>query len=252
MGKFSDFIKSSPSTHPPLPLTHICDGFSFRDVVERQEIRVSECDVFRENLIYFFYGRPSYRLSQPDQPVNIRAFMPVCLVLKPEAVITPKRIAPFDTGAFSNGLYSNHIHPKMKMDDFFLECNPDMPGRVVERFYKSNQSYMEGEPSQIKIPPLEFEAEAFYNLISEKGRTLADDRRYSIEIQSDKNVNIAPGVVLLLVLPGVFLDNRLMKRIGSDWNAKIRTYGSYLANPRDYQSVIYSEVSKFLAEQEFV
>ena len=183
MSRFNQYVKSALPYTPSLPLLHTCDGFHFRSIVDGQELRISPCDVFGENLLYLFYGRPSYRTAKDIKASVMPAFFPICIVLKPDSVSTPKRIVPFDSGAFEDGRFSEHMHPKMRRDDFFLEPVPDMPSRLVSRFYGSNDAYFSGKPHTIQIPPIEFEALSYYNLISSQNVSNYDDRNSSIEIR---------------------------------------------------------------------
>ena len=177
------------------------------------------------------------------------AFFPICIVLKPDSVSTPKRIVPFDSGAFEDGRFSEHMHPKMRRDDFFLEPVPDMPSRLVSRFYGSNDAYFSGKPHTIQIPPIEFEALSYYNLISSQNVSNYDDRNSSIEIQSGTNLALDSSNVLLIVLPTVFLDVDFFRdRIVRDWRAQIRTYELYRCNPNEYTMLIYREVDAYLRD----
>jgi len=179
--------------------------------------------------------------------------MPVCIVCKPHLVPRPKRIAPFDTGAFASGLFADYLHPKMTIDDFLLGSSPDMPGRVVALFFASNRGYFSGKPATIQVPPMEFEASSYYSLISDSGMTRSDDRRSTIEIQTDQSVSIAPDSVLLVVLPRVFLDDSAVRnKICKDWSAEVRTYATMQCDPREYQGLVFAAVEEFLNMKDYI
>ena len=254
MGSLSDFIRSAPPCNPSLPLFHTCDGYRFRSIAQEQELRTSACDVFDgENLLYFFYGRPSYRVARDTKAVSLPFFFPVAIMLKHDSVPKLKRIAPFDTGAFNRKIFSEHMHPKMRCEDFLLEPTIDMPNRLVSQFYGSNKAYFLGRPLEIKIPPIEFEAMSYHSLIHSESKAKYDDRNSSVEMQSERNLVLDSETVLLVVMPSVFLeDPELQKRILSDWDAEVRTYSIHRSNPNEYTLLIYHEIESYLEAENYL
>ncbi len=254
MNRFNEFVKATTECKPHLPIIHTCEAFVFREVLAEQILRTSQCKQFKgDSLLYFFYGRPAYRLSKGEVPHSNPAFLPVCIMLKPDAAKSPKRIAPFDTGAFSSGLFDDHIHPSMKREDFLLDNNYGMPARLVKLFYGSNSGYINGTPTNISIPPLEFEALSYYRLISQTGKTLYDDRRATVEIQCDQDIDLKPGNVLLIVLPSIFLDDdQVRTTIVEEWSSDVRTYSMRHCNISEYFSAIFTEVELYLKQESYI
>ena len=174
-------------------------------------------------------------------------------MLKPESVATPKRIVPFDTGAFKSNRFSDYMHSAMRYEDFLLEPIPDMPNRLVARFYESNASYFRGNPATVEIPPLEFEAICYHNLIHSEGLASYDDRNSTVEIQSERNLILDSDIVLLVVMPTVFLDvPELRGRIVRDWHAQVRTYPIHRCNPNEYTLLIYQEIESYLKAENYL
>ncbi|HMF85644.1 MAG TPA: hypothetical protein VK598_04765 [Nitrospiraceae bacterium] len=205
-----------------------------------------------DKLVYFFYGRPAYRPSHGDEAVSLPALMPVCLLFRPEAVRHIKRIAPFDTGGFRDELFKKHMHPRMKVDDFLLDCAVDMPGRVVTCFFGSNRAYFFGQPRTLSIASRQHEAESYQSLISDKGSTTIDDRRATIEIQTDRSIAIGPKSVLLVVLPTALLDDDFSSSLSKKWSAEVARYSTHHCNPREYQSRMFEEVEKYLIKHHYM
>ncbi|MEE8059094.1 MAG: hypothetical protein V3T17_14845 [Pseudomonadales bacterium] len=253
MNRFSKFLNSS-ARQKCMPLLHTCDGYAFREVVEQKKLKTSPCNVYKgESLLYFFYGRPSYRTSRNIGPVSHEAFMPVVILLSPDAVRSPKRIAPFDTGAFDSMLFEAHMHPEMDRDDFLLEPQMDMPSRLVSKFYGSNEQYYNANPIHLDISPLEFEAKSYYSLISSKVRTSYDDRKETVEIQTEKDIALNQSNVQLIVLPNVFMDNdELRDTIISDWQSDVRTYPIHHGDPNEYLGFLYREVESYLESKDYI
>jgi hypothetical protein len=107
---FSSYVQGHAATSVELPLVHTITCFRLNSYCRRHSIQTSPCKVFDENLTYFFYGRPSYRDRSATKPVRDIGVYPVCFVFKPGAIsVTPRRLYPFDSGAFGMGLYNPAI-----------------------------------------------------------------------------------------------------------------------------------------------
>jgi hypothetical protein len=179
--------------------------------------------------------------------------MPIAIALRPNLQQGIERIAPFDTGAFFRKMYSDHMHPKMQCKDFLMTPDLSTPGRVVSRFFGTNYNYYFGIPTKIAIPPLEFEAFSFQELIHNKSSTYYDDRRNSIELQSKEVLSLDTNDVLLVVLPGVFLSEQTVQAaVTNKCEAEIRTYTMHHGNPREYVSEIYKIVGDYLTTNLYI
>ncbi|MFC1874499.1 hypothetical protein ACFLYX_04275 [Chloroflexota bacterium] len=254
MKTFNEFITNKQLCEPRLPLLHTCDAFGFRSIIGTKTLLPAPCQVFDgEMLIYFFYGRPAYRTSAGNVQTLISAFMPISIVLKNETINTPKRISPFDTGAFHEGLFAQHLHPNMKIEDFFVTPSMDMPQRIVNFFFGSNINYFRGKPRHVDIPPLEFEVSCYYSLIGETANLPFDDRCSAIEIQSQESVELTQDNVLLVVLPTIFMDDpKVNETICKVWNAQVETYSIHRGDPKEYVGFIYNAVEQFLTEKGYM
>src|SRR5215218_641104 len=127
--RFAKFVADAEEALPRLPLFHNCDGLSFRDILSVDQLKPSKCSVFNEDLLYFFYGRPAYRAVKDGNAVSSNSLYPICIVVRPDAPLSPVRIAPFDTGAFAKGMYSGFMNPRMNRADFFAEPSTASPPR---------------------------------------------------------------------------------------------------------------------------
>ncbi len=251
--RFGDFIKDEEPSYPLLPLAHTCEAYSFRKISEQNELKVSVDSVFpNESLLYFFYGRPSYRVSTTEKPVSNCAFMPICILVNSEVIERPKRILPFDSGAFHNGLFKNFLHPKMRSSDFFIEPELNMAARLVNKFYGSNKNYFYSRQKSIKVPPFEFEVSSYYNLIQNLGQTDYDDRDCSIEVQLDNSVKLTSDSVLLVVLPGIFLDDTEFRSKIESLSAEVKTYHIHHGQINQYLNSMYEKVASFLDEKSYI
>lgn len=251
--KFSRFVANSPECTPPLPLTHTCDANAFLNILDKKQITTEICDVFGEPLIYFFYGRPAYKPKAMQQAPSVESSMPCSIVLKPDAISTPKRIAPFDTGAHKNGLYKNHVHPNMKIDEFLIAPYLEMPRRVVNTFFGSNKKYYRGKPrdrGELNIPAALEAARSYYDLISNK--TIADDRRSTIEIQLDRSLQLNDKVLLVVLPADYFDDSDIYDTVVSIWKAEPKGYNTYNIDPVYYMGLVYQIVEEYLIEYRYI
>ncbi len=253
--RFNQYISDATQCTPIMPLTHTCDSYTFRAIVESCQISTARCTVFGEMLIYFFYGRPAYRPSswnvEAESPAS--AFLPCSFVLRSDAVSMPKRVAAFDTGAYEKGLYKKFLHPNMKKEDFLLDPSMEVPPRIVGRFYGSNGNYYFGNPISIVIPPLEFEVQSYYDIIRHAGHASIDDRGSAIEIQSDQSLSLTSDNVIFVVLPKVFLDEKLIQEtIINRWKVIPGHYSVYPGDPKEFMGNVYQEIARFLLDRKYI
>jgi len=191
-------------------------------------------------------------MAKDTKAVSLPFFFPVSIMLKHDSVPNPKRIAPFDTGAFNSKMFSEHMHPEMRCEDFLLEPTIDMPKRLVSQFYGSNKAYFFGKPLTLEIPPAEFEAWSYHSLIHSEMKADYDDRNSSVEIQSEINLVLDANTLLLVVMPTVFLEvPEFRERILRDWDAQVRTYPIHRGNPNEYTLLIYHEIQSYLEEENY-
>ena len=126
---------------PLLPLIHKADckrregqiNITALDYFETGVIDPVPCDVFGENLVYTFVGRPSYR------ELNI----PACFIIKP-AVELLQNIFIFDSGAYYANYYSKVIDNELDVNLFRIPANEEMIKRFISLYYGDNTYYYFG------------------------------------------------------------------------------------------------------------
>jgi hypothetical protein len=251
---FSDFVSKQEIKVKELPLCHTTDAYCFRSIIDEKRLNVTPCQTFSgEALVYLFYGRPSYRLSS-EESSSLRCLYPICFVMTPVASMAIKRIAPFDSGAF-NSHYKRYFHHKMKLQDFLLLPNQESILKLISFFFETNENYFTGNPSGKKnIPPLEFEVESYFRLISDHTKSATDDRQSTIEVQYDSPVSLTNEEIKLLILPKLFLqDESFLKRIVSNWpDIDIKGYSTFRGSPKEFHGLIFEAVRSFLIEKKYI
>jgi hypothetical protein len=205
--RFRNFVQGAPPAQPHLPLTHLTDAYRFENARLSDELQPRGCKVFGEPLLYLFYGRPSYRVHPDEQASGLEHYLPVCLLFKNEGMPPPKRVFPFDSGAFAAGRYADAVHRDMALEDFCLEADPNTPGRVISLFFGSVEAYCLANPvTGVPLPVTEFEARSYAALVASQLRSNTDDRGSAIELQIDASLRLS-AYAEAVVAPGPLLDD---------------------------------------------
>lgn len=209
---FARLVSEAPAAKSSLPLTHMTDAYHLRDVVEAGVLRPTQCRVFSEPLLYLFYGRPAYRVASKTANNGLDAYWPICFVLRPDAV-RAKRIYPFDSGAFQEGLFSAFFHSSMAKEDFELEVDPSTPGRLVRLFWPDERGYFDNRPGPSpRLGAMDFEGKAYSALIRDASAAAYDERHSAIELQTDAELSLRDDV-LAVVLPVDFATSALQNAL---------------------------------------
>jgi hypothetical protein len=227
-------------------------GLGFRCILTRLQLTPQPCHVFSEDLTYFFYGRAAYRVNSDEPPTELLVFPPICFVLKPDCISTIERIYPFDSGAFK--YYEDYMYKDQTLASFSLHTGLDVPQRVVTAFFGSNERYYYGKAvDSIAFDPLDYEVECYHALIKNPGKSIHDDRRSSIEIQTKVAVTLSKDTVLAVVLPISLYDSPQVKNtIIREWKAKALTYPSYHMKTEGYVALIYDRIEKYLRREKLL
>lgn len=210
--EFADLVRKAPQAALELPLTHVTDGYSFRDIMAAAALQPTPCHVFGGQLVYLFYGRPAYRAAAQAEANGSEAYWPVCFVLESDAVAAT-RIYPFDSGAFHYRRFDDFMYHRMIKEDFELDSAPESPGKLVHLFWRDMRSYFNASAyGSFEPGPLDFEASAYRRLIRHEGRAGFDERNSAIEIQTDQPVDL-PGNTIAVILPYEFATPEMLAKI---------------------------------------
>nr|WP_129545691.1 hypothetical protein [Methylorubrum zatmanii] len=209
---FAVLARNAAAGDMQLPLTHVTDGYSFRSIIETGALKPTHCKVFDSDLLYLFYGRPAYRAAAEAESNGSEAYWPICIVMSPRFE-NVKRIYPFDSGAFHHRKFADFMYHKMIKEDFQLDIDPSMPGRIVRLYWKDERSYFNVKGYSDFAPgALEFEAKAYSNLIRHVGKAPFDERNSAIEIQFDQQILLKDNT-LAVILPYEFATEQVLSKI---------------------------------------
>lgn len=249
--RFANFIDQFPKAKQLLPVTHKCDVYTFRTILDEGVLRTQECSVFKgEQLLYTYYGRPAYRIKT-SKANSLLSYFPICLIFNTKRLGLPKKIYPFDSGAYQSlqSLREKYFHKKMTIQDFKLRTSKATGQRVVEAFYGDNQKYLNIKPKEkLSIPAGELEVLSYYSMITDNSTTDFDDRMSTLEYIYDKDVTISSGVLKGLVVPIDFLNDKAISELLIDKYKidLIETYKTYRGDPVEYHSEVRTLAMKII------
>jgi hypothetical protein len=253
MGRFWDFVSRSNASDGRLPLIHATDLFCFRQVRADGRLEPAECPIYKpEKLLYFFYGRPSYRPHAQLDTVTAKALLPVCLVMSRELTDRAVRIMPFDTGAFSRKMMHPPLHEKMELHDFELAVSANAPMRLIELFYGSERNYYDAMAKYVvtgydKYDDLEIDS--YFRLLHHRANTPFDDRVTAIEVQLHDPIELC-GFAHAVILPKPYLDAPHITEQIESWGAISIPYNvKEEFVPKELQGAIFDKLTDFLEQQ---
>jgi hypothetical protein len=230
-----------------MPLVHTTRSYNFRAIMKDSIIAPQDCDVFiNEKLSYFFVGRPAYKYSN-NNPTAESWELPCCFVFESDALPSVKRIFPFDSGAFSRGLYPDYIG-KMPLGNF-LSTEASSPSKLIGAFFGDTSSYFGMSPKprsnfeqEYSLNPFDAELLAASRLASESSATKFDDRRFTIEVQTDQPISLS-SKVMAVIIPEVYLSvDGVIEKIEGEWDAEVIGYPIYSLSTDMYYAIIYKEI----------
>lgn len=261
--KFTEFINRFEPSLPAMPLIHTTDAYRFsRHILKKRLIEPQPCEIFEEDLLYFFYGRPSYRVNS-NQKKSFSAAYPVGIILHPDAVKYAKRVYPFDTGAYAGGLFEDYMYKDFTLDSFLVDLCleesglisiSDIPSKIIAAFFENNTNYYYADKFR-SIPDRDmefdsFEAECYLELIRTKAEKVFDDRRSSIEVQIAETVDVLKDSIWAIVLPQSFLENeRIQNVIIDELRVEPVTYPTFRSEPDFLIPIIMDRVGQFFSKE---
>ena len=257
--RFWEFVCEAQPAEPFLPLMHTTRGAEFRSIAERSMLepqeKLGDQDPFpSERLVYFFYGRPVFR-DDFQRDTAKAMFLPVALIIRPEAIAKIRRVFPFDSGAAHKNFYEGHISKPLQWRDLELASSLEAAARMVSRFFGTNEGYVLGKRRDgLNIPAMNFEADSYYQLAGD-ATCRADDRRFTAELQVEveHGLVLGPDTVLAVILPGIFLEDAEIKEtILGNWKAKILPYPTYGGRIGECYKNIMDLAAEYMRDGRFI
>lgn len=230
VGRLRLFIDGNPPDPDLLPAIHITRAYSFDEMIEGDYLTPARCHVFKEDLVYFFYGRPAYR-AKDGVNARLEFEWPIVFLVDPKKVEPIRRLFPFDTGAFAAGLYKGFFDSRSELDDFSLTPTLETAQRLVAAFYNNSQEYLTGDSKKnVDIPRRHFEAQGIHELARQPGFASSttgirrDERSSAIEIQISHELCLLDSL-LGVIMPTPYMDDPDIRQALERWKPrKLETY----------------------------
>jgi hypothetical protein len=232
-GRLDNFIRQQTPVVPPLPLVHTTRAYALDEIVGGNTLDPRECDVFKEQLTYLFYGRPAYRAKEGNN-ARLEFEWPIVFIFDPKKIPAIHRLFPFDTGAFALEFYRDFFSKESRIEDFQLDPSLDTATKLVGALYLNNEEYYLGETRKnVDIPHRQFEIQGIYELARLPGLQGArsmwqtrDERSSAIEIQIGQPLSLAETLVAV-ILPKPYMEDPEIKDALARWQVReIETYGT--------------------------
>jgi len=249
MDPFRTIVSAYREMADELPLVHTSECENLSSFVASHQINPSYCTVFKESLVFLFYGRPAYRSKKGQQPGESVQLCPVCFVFKPRTVSKRiRRVFPCDTGALGTDLFN----PPLTVADLGnLELEPRIESaqRLVPLLFENNQNYFLGKARSSLVLSAGTPVQRFHQLLITPGPVGYDDRKSAIEVQVEEPISLR-NQLLCVILPREFLDTREIRTtILYEWNCDPIHYSTVIGDaPSQYYSVIRQELLKRFRE----
>jgi len=230
--------------------------------LKRKILEKSKCDKFGENLLYFYYGRPAYRLKDKDDKKDIKdqVILPVVFIFKPIPDGNFKRVYPFDSGAYNMyvnnyGLDNNPLNPKIPKPGYKIDNSLLAIRHYVKAIFGSNKNYYYGKyedgnnlhPSVKQHSKKNTDLQSLLNLIAEK-KNYVDDRRKTVEIQS-ANDYYFNGKLLAVAAPDFLMDKPEFYEAIVDNGAQPLRYYVDMKDFNGYLQEVYMCIEEFYKDK---
>ncbi len=248
MTSFADYIQKQAVTSVELPMVHTTEYFRLASIQASNRLQASACKIFKEPLLYFFYGRPAYRDASQIIPTRDVGFYPICFVFRPGTISNKaKRLYPFDTGASQSGLYEPAIKRTEALTGYPVLAVIESARKIVSCFFETEEQYLSNKPKPgLIFSSAESDARSYYELINGGGDPGCDDRYSAVEIQIAESLDISQDI-MAVVLPVCFLEDAdLANTILKVWHAEPLTYDADIGmRPIEFHGTIRNKIREF-------
>lgn len=243
---FSDQVPHTNVAFELLPFYHTCSAYKAKRFIgEGRIFDDTDCEVFNEKITYLFYGRPAYKYQVASESNRDLSLYPVCFMLDGTRCGTLKRIFPFDTGAMYHNLYKSYFNPQMTVFDFEMDPSISRAIDLVARFYGTNAAYEGYRPKKFKaLDTADFESLCYAEMIRSLSATPADERRATIELQAQENVDISAGVVQGMIVPGQLYRSSMFRLFAERNKFILHPYDITTWNPALCFGIMQNEAKK--------
>jgi hypothetical protein len=231
-----------------LPWTHTTESARIFDILNDGHLAAIPCNVFRDNLCYFFVGRPAYKTSAHDSPEFWQ--LPLTFVMRFSDAPRIKRVFPFDSGAFAAKRLPSFM-TTFPLSRYELNSDKEQIGRLISFFFQTPARYLdrravghEDLKEQFNLDARHQEILALSRLYLEHSSASCDDRAAAVEIQVDEDVPLRSDNLLGVVVPSEYARVPEILRSLKVITRHVETYDILPLNSAAYHGVTYEAVRR--------
>lgn len=241
-----------------LPLFHSCSGEQFRRIIGSGQILTSMCAEFSEDLLYLFYGKPSYRLLDDDNTRDLGHF-PSSFIVRCNHLGGVKRIFPFDSGAFFHnilsdvcGHFSTKPEAKVGIESYDLGSELDRLAKFINVFYGGDKAYFNVEPhlDRSSLKGMCFELSRLLDLAQSHAKHKWDGRATTAEVQIESPINLDGASIEAVIIPAQLISNDPdLQNFFYDQGIDVETYNAARTKPNSVTDLISKVAEDYLARK---
>jgi len=210
VSRFVENQSNGEATLNQLPLMHSCDFNTSRLILRSNVLKATDCKVFKDKLLYFFYGKPSYPVGEKVEGHRTDdEYCPVCFIV-PLNKVSIHRAFPFDTGAFDAKMYSGFLHHNLKIEEFEMDHTIESIMKYIKVFFGNNENYLRGD-ALVREKTHDPYIDGLISLHSAGGTQAIDERANTVEIMTKNDVIVADSVEGVIVPESLLRDNDLIQ-----------------------------------------
>ena len=228
-----------------LPLMHSCECFDSRLIIQSERLEARMCSVFEKNLLYFFYGKPSYPVGEKVEGNRTDIeYCPVCFIVPIDKVAIYEAY-PFDTGAFKTKRYKKFMHRNMELSEFELVNSCEGIQEYVKAFFGDNENYIHGN-AIVHVEPDDPYIAALIRLLNATGTHSIDERANTVEIITRENVSIKNAVECVIIPENLLRDTKIKNFLDQNGIRHIEYTVRRLTAPSRYNAVVFEKAMEYI------
>jgi len=245
--RFVRFIGIHESAIPILPAVRTVNVNAFGAVTNSGSLEPVECPFYHESLLYFFYGKPAYKINRRvDAATRILGDAAVCFVFDLASMPVLRRSFALDTGAFFGKRYDEFLPNGIVMEDFRLPDGCEWFAKLVTAFFGNNRNYFVGQPkNDVKLPALDRTSEVYRSMMQTPVSVNFDDRACTCELQFNTSISIEKSRLLTIVMPDQLSEDPEVRKILESWNVKPLPYQMRRSTPGGRTEVIIERLGDY-------
>lgn len=244
-----EYLKKHPEYYneklPLLPLMHSCECFDARNILNTQELEARFCNVFKKELLYFYYGKPSYPVGEKVEEYRTDLeYAPVCFIVDLSKVLIYK-VYPFDSGAFSVNVYSDFIHRHMTINNFEISGDEEGIKTYLSFMFENNDNYFEGIATKRELTG-EPNVDALINMMSSRGTMKFDERARTIEVISNESIQLKDALKCIILPENLLQDKNISSFLSNNKIDTITYKTRQLVHPTKYYGQIFEKAMNYI------